>query len=50
MPGQGGPLAALTTGLKPDMLVVAVPNESIDATYSQIVDLGIPLLLETPFC
>lgn len=43
-------LQELTTAGKPDLLVVAVPNESIDATYSQIVDLGIPLLLETPFC
>ena len=40
----------LSVAKKPDVLIAAVSNDSLDATYPQFVDLGIPLLLETPFC
>jgi len=43
-------LQELLSARKPDALIVAVSNESLDATYPRLVELGIPLLLETPFC
>jgi choline dehydrogenase-like flavoprotein/predicted dehydrogenase len=35
---------------KPDFLLVAVTGSSIEATVPGLVDLGLPLFLETPFC
>lgn len=41
--------AALVGG-KPDFLLVAVSGDAIEATVPALVDFGVPLLLETPFC
>lgn len=35
---------------KPELLIAAVSNNANDKEYSRLLDHGIPLLLETPFC
>jgi len=46
----GTDLHALLGGEKPDFLIAAVPPGEVDALYLGLVDLNIPLLLETPAC
>lgn len=41
---------ALVEREKPDGLIVAVPPGSVDSVYLGLVELGVPLLLETPAC
>lgn len=35
---------------RPDFVVVAVSTEAVDTVFPQIINLGCPLLLETPIC
>lgn len=42
--------AALVEQARPDFLVVAVASDAVDAVVPGLVELGVPLLLETPFC
>ena len=39
----------LVAATKPDLLIVAVTTGAVDDTVPQMVDLGVPLLFETPF-
>lgn len=41
---------ALIERAKPDFLVAAVSSGMVDATLPGLIDLGCPLLIETPFC
>lgn len=42
-------VADLMAGGKPDFLVSAVSSHAVDEMLSRLVDLGVPVLLETPF-
>lgn len=44
-----GSATELVAATSPDFLVVAVSSGAVDGTLPQMVDLGVPLLLETPF-
>ncbi|AUH33386.1 GMC oxidoreductase [Paracoccus tegillarcae] len=46
----GTDIAALAGQEGIDFLVAALPSASIDETYPGLIDLGLPLFLETPFC
>jgi hypothetical protein len=46
----GTDLASFIEAKNPELLVVVVPPGIIDSQYPRYVSLGIPLLLETPFC
>ena len=51
--GTGWPawtdMGALVQAATPDLLVVAVPPGVVEDVYPRVADLGVPLLLETPF-
>ncbi len=40
----------LVAGASPDLLVVGVATHAIDTAIGPLVELGVPLLLETPLC
>lgn len=40
----------LVSQTSPDMLIVAVSTDAVDEVLPQMVELGVPLLVETPFC
>jgi choline dehydrogenase-like flavoprotein/predicted dehydrogenase len=42
--------AALVAQAKPDMLVAAVSPDAVDSAWPGILDAGLPVLAETPFC
>ena len=42
--------ASLVAATAPELLVVAVAPGAVDSAVPPLVDLGVPLLLETPFC
>lgn len=42
--------ATLVRETKPDFLIVAVSSDANDSVFPSLVELGVPLLLETPFC
>lgn len=46
----GTDLADLTSRPEIDFLVAVLPTAVMDQTYPSLVDIGLPLLLETPFC